>query len=116
VRNTVVYTGTHDNNTTRGWWEDEARAEEKAAIKAYLGSTGQDIAWDMIRAAASSIADLCLVPVQDILALSTEARMNMPSRSTGNWSWRCPEDLLTDELAAKLAALAEVTDRDLIEP
>jgi 4-alpha-glucanotransferase len=114
VHNTVVYTGTHDNNTTRGWWEDEATAAEKAAIKAYLGTTGKNFVWDLIRCAETSVADLCLLPVQDILDLNTEARMNMPSRSTGNWSWRCPEGALTDELAARLAAIVEVTDRDLL--
>ena len=113
VRNTVVYTGTHDNNTTRGWWDEEATRIEKDAAKAYLGTARKDFVWDMIRGAEASVADLCLVPVQDILDLDAGARMNMPSRASGNWNWRCPEGALTPELAEKLAAIAEVTDRDL---
>jgi 4-alpha-glucanotransferase len=112
VTNCVVYTGTHDNNTTRGWWEEEANKVEKEAAKAYLGTTKKDFVWDMIRGANASVADLCLVPVQDILDLGTEARMNMPSRASGNWSWRCPEGALTPEIAAELAAISEVTDRE----
>ena len=68
--------------------------------------------WPLIRAVATSVADTCLVPVQDLLELGSEGRMNVPSRPQGNWSWRCPEDALSPELAAKLAALAAVTDRD----
>jgi 4-alpha-glucanotransferase len=113
VRNTVVYTGTHDNNTTRGWWDEEATRIEKDAAMAYLGTARKDFVWDMIRGAEASVADLCLVPVQDILDLDAGARMNMPSRASGNWNWRCPEGALTPELAEKLAAIAEVTDRDL---
>jgi 4-alpha-glucanotransferase len=113
VTNTVVYTGTHDNNTSRGWWDEEASKVEKEAAKTYLGTTKKEFVWDMIRSAEGSVADLCLVPVQDILDLGTEARMNMPSRAAGNWTWRCPEGVLTAELAKCLAAIAEVTDRDL---
>jgi 4-alpha-glucanotransferase len=114
VTNCVVYTGTHDNNTTRGWWDEEATKVEKDAAKAYLGTNKKEFVWDMIRGAEASVADLCLVPVQDILDLGTEARMNMPSRAGGNWSWRCPEGALTAEIAAELAAIAEVTDRDFV--
>ena len=113
VRNTVVYTGTHDNNTTRGWWEEESNPLERQEATAYLGTSKKDFVWDMIRGAEASVADLCLLPVQDILDLGSAARMNMPSRAAGNWSWRCPEGALTKAIAAKLAAIAEVTDRDL---
>jgi len=112
VKNSVVYTGTHDNNTTQGWWDQEAGKAEKAAAKAYLGATRQSFVWDMIRALETSIADTCIVPVQDLLSLPTSARMNMPSRAAGNWTWRCLPNALTPEIAAKLAALAEVSDRD----
>jgi 4-alpha-glucanotransferase len=112
VRNTVVYTGTHDNNTTRGWWDEEGTKFEKDSATVYLGTNGKDFVWDMIHSAEASVADLCLVPVQDVLDLGAEARMNMPSRASGNWSWRFPEGALTAELAASLAAIAEVTDRD----
>jgi len=112
VTNTVAYTGTHDNDTTRGWWEHGASKTEKAAVAAYLEIENDKVVWPLIRAAASSVAATCLYPVQDILELSSEARMNVPSRPSGNWSWRCPENVLTPQLAAKLAALTQVTDRD----
>ena len=113
IRNCVVYTGTHDNNTTQGWWDEEATRAEKAAAKAYLGANRQNFVWAMIRALETSCANTCIVPVQDLLSLPENARMNMPSRAAGNWIWRCPEDALSPDLAAKLAALAEATDRDL---
>jgi 4-alpha-glucanotransferase len=113
VPNTVVYTGTHDNNTTRGWWEDAAGKIEKDAVNAYLCPAKKDLVWTMIRAVEASVADVCIVPVQDVLDLGTEARMNMPSSSGDNWSWRCPEGVLTLEIAHKLAVIAEVTDRDI---
>ena len=113
VTNTVAYTGTHDNDTTRGWWEHGASETEKAAASALpRRRSDNDIVWPLIRATARSVADLALYPVQDILELGSEARMNVPSHPTGNWSWRCPENALTPELAQKLGALTEVTDRD----
>ncbi|HTV82697.1 MAG TPA: 4-alpha-glucanotransferase [Acidobacteriaceae bacterium] len=116
VPNTVAYTGTHDNDTTRGWWETGATLVEKAAVEAYIQpDANQSVVWPLIRTAARSVADICLFPVQDILDLGSDARMNVPSRSQGNWSWRCPENALTPELAAKLAALTEITDRDKAE-
>lgn len=110
--NCVVYTGTHDNNTTLGWWEEEATKAEKSAAKAYLGSTRQSFVWDMIRAVETSVADICIIPVQDLLGLPAASRMNMPSRAAGNWTWRCLDGALTPEIAARLAALAQTTDRD----
>ena len=116
VPNTVAYTGTHDNDTTRGWWENGASATEKAAVRAYVQcepqTGGESPVWPLIRAVATSVADIALYPAQDILELGSEARMNVPSRATGNWSWRCPEGALTPVLAERLAALTEVTDRD----
>jgi 4-alpha-glucanotransferase len=116
VTNTVAYTGTHDNDTTRGWWDHGTSEVEKATAHAYLGvdphADGTAAVWPLIRATASSVADLALYPVQDILELGSEARMNIPSHPTGNWSWRMPENTLTPELAQKLAALTTVTDRD----
>jgi len=112
ITNCVVYTGTHDNNTSQGWWDEEATKAEKAEAKAYLGTSRKDFVWAMIRAVETSVADICIVPVQDLLCLPEEARMNMPSRAAGNWIWRCPENALTHEIAAKLAALAETADRD----
>ncbi len=111
-KNSVAYTGTHDNDTTRGWWENGATAVEKAAVKAYVHPGSEGAVWPLIRAAATSVADICLFPLQDILELGSEARMNVPSRSGDNWGWRCPERALTPALAKKLALLTEVTDRD----
>jgi 4-alpha-glucanotransferase len=111
INNCVVYTGTHDNNTTQGWWDEEATKAEKAAAKAYLGASRKDFVWAMIRAVETSVADICILPVQDLLALPEDARMNLPSRASGNWTWRCPENALTPELATKLAGLADTADR-----
>ncbi len=109
---TVIYTGTHDNDTTQGWWETVG-AEEKSAIEAYVGPQpeGRPV-WPLIRAVAASAAELAIVPAQDLLELGPEARMNTPAVATGNWSWRVPEGCWTPELARRMAALAEVTDRD----
>jgi 4-alpha-glucanotransferase len=109
-RNTVVYTGTHDNDTTLGWWENCSENERKFA-GALLGDASDGINWAMIRLAESSTANLCVVPLQDVLGLDSEGRMNVPSFGEGNWSWRYPPGALHAELAQKLAALVEVTDR-----
>ena len=112
IPNTVVYTGTHDNDTTAGWWKSWATEEEKRAVRAYLGESGDGVHWDFIRAATASVADLCVIPLQDVLGLGSEARMNVPSRSEGNWTWRFASGSLTPEVAQKLARMAETSDRD----
>src|SRR6185437_2308256 len=109
-------TGTHDNDTTQGWWEKTGEVEKKG-VEAYVGSVraGSGIGrpvWPLIRANSASVAELAIVPAQDLLELGSEARMNTPAVATGNWSWRVPEGSWTSELAGRLAALAEVTDRD----
>jgi 4-alpha-glucanotransferase len=108
---TVAYTGTHDNDTTQGWWNSAGEAE-RAAVEALLGPVAGQPAWPMIRAVEASVAEIAIVPAQDLLELGSEARMNTPAVASGNWSWRAPENCWTDELAARLAAIAEVTDRD----
>ena len=113
VPNTVVYTGTHDNDTTPGWWQNSATPEEKQAVDTYVGVAEDGPAWSLIRAASTSVADLCIFPVQDVLGIGSEGRMNVPSAATGNWSWRFEETVLTREIAEKLCALADVTDRTL---
>ena len=113
VPNTVAYTGTHDNNTTLGWWRDDANDVERRAVQSYLGRVEDaEIVWAMIRAAADSVANVCIFPLQDVLHLGTEARMNKPSGADGNWSWRFTLDALHPDFAAQLASLMEVTDRD----
>jgi 4-alpha-glucanotransferase len=108
---TVAYTGTHDNDTTAGWWRT-LDAPTRAAAEAYVGAVKGKPAWPMLRAVAASAAALAIAPAQDLLELGSEARMNTPAVATGNWSWRAPAGCWTDELAARLAALAEVTDRE----
>jgi len=108
---TVAYTGTHDNDTTQGWWKTASKAE-LAAVEALVGPVGTKPVWPLIRASAGSVAQTAVVPAQDLLELGSEARMNTPSVASGNWNWRAPEHCWAPELAARLAAIAEVTDRD----
>ena len=112
-RNTVVYTGTHDNDTTLGWWRNGSTAEERAAVEAYLCPGADGPVWALIRAAAVSVADMCLFPLQDVLGLGSEARMNVPSAAAGNWSWRYDQQAATAEIANKLRAITDVADRTL---
>ncbi|HET7437034.1 MAG TPA: 4-alpha-glucanotransferase [Thermoanaerobaculia bacterium] len=107
---TVVYTGTHDNDTARGWY-DQAPDLERVNAEAYLGASGDEIAWAFIRTAFTSIAQIAIIPAQDVLGLGTEARMNRPGAEEDNWSWRIEHGALTREHAQKLHKLAEVTGR-----
>jgi 4-alpha-glucanotransferase len=111
VPNTVLYTGTHDNDTTQGWW-NAGSAAEHAAMEAYVGSVNGPAAWPLIRSVFTSVADMAVVPAQDLLGLGSEARMNTPAVPEGNWAWRAPEGSWTGDIAERLAALTEVTDRD----
>ncbi|HJX85692.1 MAG TPA: 4-alpha-glucanotransferase [Candidatus Angelobacter sp.] len=114
--NCVVYTGTHDNDTTVGWWATGASREEKRAATTYLGEAKDGIQWAMIRAASASVANLVIVPLQDALGLGSDARMNVPSRTNGNWGWRYAAGDLTSDLAEKLRALSVVCDRRPVVP
>jgi len=108
---TVVYTGTHDNDTARGWYED-ADAAEREAIASYLGvRDANDVAWSLIRAAYTSVAETAIVPVQDILNLGSEGRMNRPGAEHDNWSWRVGSGALTSQHAEELRELGEVSGR-----
>jgi 4-alpha-glucanotransferase len=110
-QNCVVYTGTHDNDTTLGWWLSEPE-KVRAKVKAYLGVTGKDIVWDMIRACWQSKAVMALAPLQDLLELPTRQRMNLPGTLGGtNWAWRYSSADLTPALAAKLKALTVLNKR-----
>lgn len=110
----VVYTGTHDNDTTLGWWKTATDYEKRSAL-AYLGCTEDGINWAMIRAAQGSPASLSVVPLQDVLGLGSEARLNTPSTHTGNYHWRYQPGALTAQMTEKLSMLAEASDR-LPEP
>jgi 4-alpha-glucanotransferase len=107
----AVYTGTHDNDTVRGWFE---RVEdwEKDYARRYLGVSGENIAWDVIRAAWSSVAAYALAPLQDLLGLGNEARMNYPGSSQGNWTWRYRPDALTEDLEKKLLEFNQTYGRE----
>ncbi len=100
----VVYTGTHDNDTTRGWFEalDEPTREH---VLDYLGAPGEAMPWPLVRAALASVARLAVIPMQDLLELDSSHRMNRPGTTVGNWSWQCQPGQLTAELAARLRAL-----------
>ena len=89
--NAVVYTGTHDNDTARGWYA-ALKPEERERVFDYLGCDGRDIEWALIRAAYGSVAERAIVPLQDVLGLGSEARMNTPSEPADNWGWRAPAD------------------------
>ncbi|MFZ0733209.1 MAG: 4-alpha-glucanotransferase [Candidatus Sulfotelmatobacter sp.] len=107
----VIYTGTHDNDTVEGWWESGATEQEKRNAEAYFGRCDDGVHWAFIRGAQCSPASFSIIPLQDVFGLGSEARMNIPSVDGGNWRWRFEENRLTSELGAKLALLAEVSDR-----
>jgi 4-alpha-glucanotransferase len=121
TRRSVVYTGTHDNDTIVGWLggadreKDERRAAELRAERdralAYAASDGREAHWDLVRLALSSVADTAIVPIQDVLGLGSEARMNVPGTASGNWTYRLAETSITPALAERLARLCETYER-----
>lgn len=123
IRNCVVYTGTHDNDTTVGWFNSVAGAgstrdaeqveRERRFCLDYLNSDGAEIHWDFIRALLASVADTAIVPLQDVLGLGTEARMNLPNTTSGNWAWRYKTGALTDEIRERLKRLTNIYGRAL---
>jgi 4-alpha-glucanotransferase len=120
-RNVVVYTGTHDNDTAVGWFTSVAGAgstrdagqieREREFCLKYLATGGEEINWDFIRAVLGSVANTAIVPLQDVLGLGTEARMNLPNSTEGNWSWRVKPGALTSEIAQRLRELTELYGR-----
>jgi 4-alpha-glucanotransferase len=107
VKNAVVYTGTHDTNTVRGWLRKEAGASQKKRLFDCLGHTvsaGQ-VSWEMIKLAMSSIADITIVPMQDVLNLGEEARMNHPGTVVGNWSWQLERKQIKFSIVRRLARI-----------
>jgi 4-alpha-glucanotransferase len=111
ARDTVVYTGTHDNDTTVGWWAYISEAERQH-VRDYLGVDGHDIHWDLIRAACASVADTAIHPMQDILGLGTEHRMNFPGKAEGYWEWRFDWSEVNPSHAARLLQLCRLYGRD----
>lgn len=121
ITNCVSYTGTHDNDTAVGWFHSKVDAsstrdqmditkEHEFCLK-YLDSNGAEINWDLIRAVWASVAHTAITPVQDLLGLGTEGRMNLPASESGNWHWRCKKGDLSDEIAARLKELTEIYGR-----
>ena len=121
IVNCAVYTATHDHNTTVGWFtaepgtqttqtRDEVKKEREYALK-YLGTDGGEIHWDFIRLALSSVARIAIFPLPDVLGLGTEARMNLPGTSQGNWEWRFTSDMLTPVIRERLRELTKVYER-----
>ncbi|MBN1429876.1 MAG: 4-alpha-glucanotransferase [Anaerolineae bacterium] len=109
----VVYTGTHDNNTTVGWWHEEATEYQREHFQRYVG-VGEIVwpAWEMIRLGMRSVARIFIVPMQDILGLGSSERMNTPGTSWGNWGWRCPADVVSgDPLNTPLSEMTELYGR-----
>ena len=119
-RNLVVYTGTHDNDTTVGWWtgeaghstrSDEDIREERDYVGRYLALDGRPVHWAFIRAVMASVANTAIVPVQDLLGLGSDARMNRPGVASGNWRWRLTPGQLTQDVMERLGELAETFER-----
>ncbi len=120
--NFVAYTGTHDNDTTLGWWTstgegDSTRTQaniqaERDFARKYLATDGKEINWVMIRTLLASVADVAIIPLQDVLGLGNEARMNLPARASGNWQWRFNSGQLTPQIANRLRDIVETYDRD----
>jgi len=122
-RNCVVYTGTHDNDTTIGWFRGgeidhttqskKQRDKERQLALKYLGTDGREINWDFIRLALMSVADTAIIPMQDVLGLDSEARMNLPASIKGNWRWRFTFDMLTNEIKDRLRELTVLYGRQV---
>ena len=109
--NFVVYTGTHDNDTALGWLNNCAEEERQKAM-AYLGNDGgQEFNWALIRTAMASVARIAMIPLQDVLGLGSQARMNLPGTTGSNWKWRCPPGALADHIVARLCEMVALYER-----
>jgi 4-alpha-glucanotransferase len=113
IPNCILYTGTHDNNTVRGWFESEATPEDKGRLFRYLGRavSAEEVSGEFIRLAMMSVADVVLLPIQDLLGLGAESRMNTPSTSEGNWQWKLFPGQLTPEHSERLREMTEIYGR-----
>ena len=121
ARDLVAYTGTHDNDTTMGWWDSTGEADstrtpedvakEKEHALDYLGADGEEMHWTLIRATLASVADTAIIPMQDLLGLGSDARMNLPGRESGNWSFRFSWDQIDPQMLARLKNMVELYGR-----
>lgn len=107
ISNTVVYTGTHDNETTLGWYLN-ATEDERDHVRRYAVSSGRDIVWDLIRLAYASVADMAIIPMQDLFVLGNEARMNYPGKEGGWWRWRFTREMFAARASGIAVGLAEL--------
>jgi 4-alpha-glucanotransferase len=112
--NCVVYTGTHDNDTTRGWYQ-KATEGERDLFRRYVGRDGREVSWDLIRLAWASVADTAVAPLQDVLDLGAEARMNLPGQPSGNWTWRFRSGQLSEPMLDRLAELTLLYGRAKVQ-
>jgi 4-alpha-glucanotransferase len=110
IRPCVVYTGTHDNDTTLGWFESLKGKEQKGVLD-YLDRDKEDVVWQLVQCALASVADYAIIPMQDLLELPGSGRMNVPGMAGGNWSWRCNSSAFSAKLAAKLSHATELYGR-----
>jgi 4-alpha-glucanotransferase len=109
----LLYTGTHDNNTVRGWFEKEASPEDRKNLFRYLGKevSAEEVSGEFIRLAMMSVANTVILPVQDLLGLGADSRMNVPSTTEGNWGWRLLPGQITPVLAERLREMTEIYGR-----
>lgn len=112
-QNSAVYTGTHDTNTVKGWFLHDATPSEKSALFRYVGKelSEEDVSWELIRLAIMSVADTCIIPMQDMLSLGAEARMNNPAKLEYNWEWKLTTKQLAADVLAKLRKLTAESSR-----
>lgn len=109
-KNSVIYSGTHDNNTTKGWYK-EISDIEKDIIRRYMNISGGNISWDFIRLAYSTVCNMAIITMQDIMNLDSDCRMNTPGEASNNWQWRYTQDMLLDEYAERLDYLSKLFGR-----
>ncbi|MEI6306334.1 MAG: 4-alpha-glucanotransferase, partial [Deltaproteobacteria bacterium] len=110
VKQCVVYTGTHDNDTTLGWYE-KLTSDQKSSVNGYLGARDDTIVLEMLRAALMSVANISIIPFQDLLSLSTEARINIPGTADGNWSWRYNWNMVSKQKIDSTAYMLDLYGR-----
>jgi 4-alpha-glucanotransferase len=115
-RNMVIYTGTHDNNTSVGWYLEDASEEEKDLVRRYTAGSGREVHWDLIRLALASVADTAIVPHQDLAGLGADCRMNVPAVGEGNWRFRITPRMLGEGIQSRLWDMVEAYGREPADP